>query len=783
MVWDHEFAAPGVNGDVRALAFTDTRVIVAGDFTYAGSAPVDGLAVYDTDSQIWSRLDVESPNGVVNSLAVSDEGLLYVGGQFTEVAGITANNVAAYDVSTRQWHALGAGIASAENDTGVETLEIDESGNLWVGGQFERAGDITVRNLAYWTGEAWGSVGDIGGGNSRVADISAHREDVCFVGRFETAGGANSINFACWNRVSESWTRFSAFDRISYQNAVSIDDDGIYVAGGFRNVIQPDGAVLEANNLAYWRHQTEAWEALHDGLPLLAALAPGADGATFVAAAGGERFLFRHSGTGWTSIDTSPVDHPMVYVSTIAYHDGSLYVGFGGIYIPDQVGPLGFLYASEGVSEGQQEWSVLGSEEGGIDGPLMSIVGSASGGVYVGGAFAFAGTSPARNVARWSSNSWVPLGQGTNGPVVDMLALPGPGEGLLVGGRFSEVYNADGNPLLVDNVALWSATQERWYRYGGYDGTVRTIALGPDGDVYLAGGASGKEATLCKYGTDAPIEEPCESVHPGHDLTTIHTIAHDYEGRLVLGGVYMDDEANGYGRVVRLDGDYDTWSILGEWFLRPVQTVLIDRVGAGGIYAGLGSGGTKYWNGMTWSDLEAGHSETIRAITMLPNNSGFLVAGTSVRAFTGVDTWIDIFHPESYISRIESVAVVDDMIWIGGLFQTRSGVPASAVIRGRFHVDLSSVSAGPDTSDMSLIVFPNPASTRVTASFSTPRYGFVRVVIVDMLGREVLVVSDGVREAGAYDEHIFVNGLPAGLYGISVSVNGVRTTSLITIIH
>lgn len=80
-------------------------------------------------------------------------------------------------------------------------------------------------------------------------------------------------------------------------------------------------------------------------------------------------------------------------------------------------------------------------------------------------------------------------------------------------------------------------------------------------------------------------------------------------------------------------------------------------------------------------------------------------------------------------------------------------------------------------------VFPNPTTAVATVRFSLTEAGEARVAVVDMLGRTVTDVRLSGR-VGANDARLDVRALPAGTYGVRLSVDG-RTvgTSRLTVVR
>ena len=82
-------------------------------------------------------------NSNVNALAVDLSGNLYAGGIFTTAGEVSANRIARWNGST--WYALSTGMNSNSN---VKALAVDLSGNLYAGGTFNNAGGVSVSRIA-----------------------------------------------------------------------------------------------------------------------------------------------------------------------------------------------------------------------------------------------------------------------------------------------------------------------------------------------------------------------------------------------------------------------------------------------------------------------------------------------------------------------------------------------------------------------------------------------------------------------------------------------------------
>ncbi len=66
--------------------------------------------------------------------------------------------------------------------------------------------------------------------------------------------------------------------------------------------------------------------------------------------------------------------------------------------------------------------------------------------------------------------------------------------------------------------------------------------------------------------------------------------------------------------------------------------------------------------------------------------------------------------------------------------------------------------------------YPNPASGGATVPFALPEAADVRIVVYDLLGREVAVLAEGLHEAGRHEARFEASQLSAGVYVIRAQV-------------
>jgi hypothetical protein len=126
--------SPFADGSVHALALDDSGNIYAGGyFGSIGFETASNLARVSTSTGFADAAWKPNPDGVVSALALDGQGNLFAAGSFNAIGALTRQSVA--KLST-----VGAGSADAAwnaNISGpVHALEIDHSGNVFVGGSF-----------------------------------------------------------------------------------------------------------------------------------------------------------------------------------------------------------------------------------------------------------------------------------------------------------------------------------------------------------------------------------------------------------------------------------------------------------------------------------------------------------------------------------------------------------------------------------------------------------------------------------------------------------------------
>ncbi len=258
---------------------------VGGDLYAAGGVPVRNLARWLPPAwhDVGGGVEAGTIFAYVFCAHLFDEDgdgplppALFVGGKFKTAGGMPIASLARWDGTT--WSEVGGGLRDEKSSTlpivyAMTLFDDDGPGPrppaLYVGGNFDYAGDQTTRNIARWDGATWEPVGP--GFNATVESLCVFDEDregpapprLFAGGQFNTTWGSppNTLfRIARWDGAS--WTPVGGW--LSAGTVLSMlvwDADGtgpmkedLYI-GGLFNVL-PD--LSPVNKVARWDGQ-EWW--------------------------------------------------------------------------------------------------------------------------------------------------------------------------------------------------------------------------------------------------------------------------------------------------------------------------------------------------------------------------------------------------------------------------------------------------------------------------------------------------------------------------------------------
>ncbi len=639
---------PGVFGGVYALAaLPDGDVIVGGPITTAGGVPANNIARYNPSTNAWSALG-SGTDGFVYALAVLPGGDVVVGGQFTTAGGVPANNIARYNPSTNAWSSLGSGTSGP-----VYALSMLPDGELIVGGSFSNAGPVLANSVARFKprtagGGTWSALGS--GTNGDVNTLAVlPGGDVIAGGEFTTAGGVPANRIARYNFSTNSWSALGSGTSGSVYALAILPGGDVMVGGGFTTA----GGV-PANRIARYNPSTAGggtWSAPGSGMPgagnYVSALAVLPEGDVIVGGvfldAGGEPAnriaRYNPATNAWSAIGSGTNGG----VRALAVLPGGNVMVGGGFSIAGGV-PVSNIAR---YNPSANTWSALGS---GTNGPISAVFVLPGGDVMVGGSFFTAGGVPANSIARYHSttSTWSALGTGVGGSFRTVYALALlPGGDVIAGGTFTTVGS-----VTTNRVARYNASTNTWSPLGsGTNREVRALAVLPGGDVMVGGSfstAGGVPANnIARYN---PSTNAWSAVGTGTNSGIgVYALVVLPGGDVILGGFFSAAGGVPASNIARYNPSADTWSALGSGIsangtvyalsVLPDGDVLVGGVfaTAGGVPLGSSfNGNIARYNPHTnsWSALGLGTNRLVYALAALPN--GDVIVGGDFTTAGGV---------------------------------------------------------------------------------------------------------------------------------------------------
>jgi len=357
--------------------------------------------------QAFGQQSARGVNSLIYALATDTGGNVYAGGQFTAAGNVSANYVAAWHPSTRTWSTLNDG--SDPNNNGINGLNAEVDA-IAIGGD----GQVYVG-------------GAIGG-----------------------AGTKNANNIAAWNPANATWSAMNGgvYDNPSPSQAqvkgIAVNGTMVYVVGRFSNAggHRGFGDGIGTTNIAAWNSSSGNWSAI-------------------------------------TNLPSS-----LGIPNTVAVHGNVIYVG----------GQLGIVQSPLG---GTITWQRMDSN---LVGSVSAIAFAPDGRMFVGGDFHLVapGSQPQVGIAVWNGTKFVSVPNiYPQTSDVGVLAITSLGNNLIVGGYFYLGVPGAPNPAsTAANVAGFNLSANSWFALGATTSPGTTgisgspvYALAVSGGTVYAGGS------------------------------------------------------------------------------------------------------------------------------------------------------------------------------------------------------------------------------------------------------------------------------------------------------
>lgn len=222
---------------INTMTVYNGDLIVGGYIDNAGGQPVYRIASWNGST--WQNMDggvtgvTGGANGVpyVNALAVYN-GKLIVAGNFQFAGGIRSNNIALWNDTVWQSIDGGTGFGAFYNSN-VVTLAV-YNGNLIAAGRFDSIGGQYIPIMAQWNGTSWSSIGGACSPNSGVDVLTVYNGNLIAIGDFTIGGNTYYIaqwNGTTWTSLNSVVSNVSAFDA-PYSNYPVVYNGNLYFDEG-----------------------------------------------------------------------------------------------------------------------------------------------------------------------------------------------------------------------------------------------------------------------------------------------------------------------------------------------------------------------------------------------------------------------------------------------------------------------------------------------------------------------------------------------------------------------
>lgn len=416
------------DGNITAVAHLGGTLYVAGDFQNVGTTAATGIARWNGSA--WSNV-AGGLDGTPTALATEGANL-YAVGQFVTAGASDARYLAQWNGTA--WAGPGASLNGGAGT--VQAVAVDGD-DVYIGGRFLTAGDVSARNIVRWNKSTatWTSLGTgaNNGTDRQVTAIAVGNDGNIYVGgNFLKAGATQATHLARWNKASGEWGALAAGIPGLVGNLAAVGND-LYVAGSFILPVGADTAV----GVARWNGS--AWSAPGGGIQKLFEQFTAEGMTTFAgnlyvtggyATTEGTKYaVARFDGTTWTPLRQGIIEQ----IGVIAAAKDLLYTAVTMQALDDPATTVDRWNAQDGT------WAQVGGELDTLNGTISALLVN-NDGLFIGGTFSSRsdGTFPAvQSLARRNitGNFWEALGSGVNNEVA---TLTQGNKLMIVGGAFTQ---------------------------------------------------------------------------------------------------------------------------------------------------------------------------------------------------------------------------------------------------------------------------------------------------------------------------------------------------------
>jgi hypothetical protein len=139
-------------------------------------------------------------------------------------------------------------------------------------------------------------------------------------------------------------------------------------------------------------------------------------------------------------------------------------------------------------------------------------------------------------------------------------------------------------------------------------------------------------------------------------------------------------------------------------------------------------------------------------------------------------TWSPLGSGMTSYGCVYALTVFNNDLIAGGYFTNAGGISAHNIAKWNGYVGIKKISENiPDNFSLSQN-YPNPFNPSTTIVFDIPKSSYTKLIVYDLLGREVVTLVDELLKAGSYKVNFNADRLSSGVYYYKLEANDFSQT-------